>query len=152
MKVCRTCLEEKPLSAFWRTKHNLSGIMTKCGKCEQQYNSKYHAKAMRKYRKTFRGLLDQKYTSMSKRVRGKDRNCLNTVKGLPIIPREQFIAWATKNAEYASLYKEWQISGYLRNLTPTIDRIDSTKGYIFPNMQFLTFIDNQRKQHNGLAA
>lgn len=145
MRYCRGCKTVKALECFWKNKAVKDGYDRYCRDCSRIINRKYHAKAMRNYRKSFRGLLDQKYTSMRKRVMGKDPNCINTVKGLPIVSRKEFVAWATEDNGYKKLWGAWKASGYQRGLTPSIDRIDSTKGYVFGNMQFLPFYENCRK-------
>lgn len=100
---------------------------------------------MRQYRRTLRGFLDQKYTVMSKRVRGKIANRGTTCVGLPIVSRKEFIDWAYQQAYLIPMFEKYKQSGWKRNLCPTIDRIDNSKGYLIDNMQFLTMIDNLKK-------
>lgn len=127
---CMKCKKNLDISNFYKNQY-------KCKVCHKLW--------MRHYRRTFRGFLDQKYTAMSKRVRGKDRNCLFTVAGLPIITREQFLTWSYEQKELPALFEAYKDSNWDFKLCPTIDRIDSTKGYIFGNIQYLTQSNNSKK-------
>lgn len=40
------------------------------------------------------------------------------------------------------LYDLWVSSNYSRKLSPSIDRINPDKGYLFDNCQFITLSDN----------
>lgn len=54
--------------------------------------------------------------------------------------------WCKKTyPTFISLYRIWQDSGFERKLTPSIDRIDSSKGYTLDNIQWLTLSNNCRK-------
>ncbi len=128
-KHCYKCKTTKSLDCF----------------CKSQWVCKLcHAERQRAYRRTLRGFLDQKYTAMSKRVRGKDRNCLKTVKGLPILPRNEFLNWAYNQPELATMFDRYKNSKFDFKLCPTIDRINPREGYIISNMRFLTQSENAK--------
>lgn len=42
------------------------------------------------------------------------------------------------------MFSTWEESKYNRKLTPTVDRIDSTLGYLESNMRWLTHSENSR--------
>lgn len=105
----------------------------------------YHAKSMNRYRKTLRGFLDQKYTAMSERVRGKDDRCVRTSTGLPIMSRKDFLVWAYQQPELAMMFEAYRASNWEFKLCPTIDRVDYTEGYILGNIRFLTQSDNSHR-------
>jgi hypothetical protein len=107
-------------------------------------NKENHAKWARVYRRTLKGFLESKYTAMQKRVNGQDRNCLKTVAGLPIIPRNQFYIWARQQTSLYTLFWTYECSGWQFKLCPTIDRIDPTKRYIIGNMRFITQSENAK--------
>lgn len=66
--------------------------------------------------------------------------------GDKIISKDDFIKFCSDNYETLyGLWKQWKESGFVRKLTPSIDRIDGNKGYVEGNMQFLTLYDNQMK-------
>lgn len=96
-----------------------------------------HALQSREYRRTLRGFLDQKYTAMSRRVRGKDKNCLNTATGLSIVTRKEFIDWSLDQPCLTSMFEKYKSTNFNFYWCPTIDRINPKEGYVFGNMQFL---------------
>jgi len=107
-------------------------------------NKQKHALWARKYRRTLKGFIEAKYSAMSKRVRGKDKNCLNTVAGLPIISRKEFYSWTYTQPNIFILFKDYKDSNFQFKLCPTIDRIDPTKGYVISNMRFITQSENAK--------
>lgn len=101
-----------------------------------------HARWARAHRRTLKGFLESKYTAMSKRVRGLDKNCLRTVAGLPIVDRQTFYDWAKEQTQLYSLFWTYECSGWDFKLCPTVDRIDPKNGYVLGNMRFVTQSDN----------
>lgn len=61
---------------------------------------------------------------------------------LPILRKQDFYTWALSNSEYLKLHTTWVESNYKRELTPTVDRIDSKQGYLLENMRWLTWQQN----------
>jgi len=90
------------------------------------------------YRRSPEAKLVYMYNGMRQRVRANKR-----YKGLEILTREAFEDWMKeKDATYQEMYKKWKESGFIRDLSPTVDRIDSYKGYTTDNMRLLTWRDN----------
>ena len=54
--------------------------------------------------------------------------------------------WVLSQPEYDEIYKAWVLSGYDKNYTPSIDRIDDSKGYSFDNVQIMTWSENRMKE------
>jgi len=96
----------------------------------------------RKYWKTINGKLMTTYNNMDRRVRGYTKP--HIYKGLEICNRSDFYFWATLDNDFTELYEIWVESGYEKGLSPSIDRIDSSKGYTFDNMRWLTQSENSR--------
>lgn len=69
--------------------------------------------------------------------------------GLHILSKDLFYAWAMGDVEYNRLYNDWAQSGYVTRLCPSINRKDSTLGYLIPNMEWTTTLDNRT---SGLAS
>ena len=67
-------------------------------------------------------------------------------KGKPILPRDVFYTWARNNPEFLRLYKRWFSSDFDRKLTPSVNRMNSSKGYTLDNMEWMT-----NSQNSGLA-
>ena len=61
---------------------------------------------------------------------------------------DAFMEYALANEVYKQMYKKWKDNGFEYGATPTLDRVSSSKPYQFDNIQFLTFSDNARKNHD----
>lgn len=90
------------------------------------------------YEKTPKGFLMRAHRNMRSRVKGIQKKCIHLYLGLPVLPLDEFYDWALDNYEFWRLYKHWVASGYNRKLTPSVNRIDSTKGYLIENMEWVT--------------
>lgn len=112
----------------------------RCRKCSRIYISNYT--------KTPKGLLNKRYSAMRERVLGKR---LQYRKGTwykkPILSRQEFYSWSLSDREYMRLFKEWTMAGYPYRLSPSINRIDSNKGYVIGNMEWVTHSMNSGLAH-----
>ena len=90
------------------------------------------------YEKTPKGFLMRTYRNMQSRVAGVQRKKAHLYKGLPILLRTDFYAWAWDHPHFWRLYKQWAAAEYDQKLTPSINRVDSTKGYTIDNIEWLT--------------
>ncbi len=126
---CSMCKLTKPRSEFHKNQST-------CKPC--------HVLRQRQYRRTIRGFLDQKYTAMSKRVRGKDSRCAHIMNGMDIISRSSFIEWAYEQPTLKRLFRQYKQSNWDFKICPTVDRIDPTRGYTFDNMRFITQSENAK--------
>ena len=100
-------------------------------------------KNTKKYLKTKRGFLMDKYRHMMGRVEGHSYYLgVHMWAGKEILPKETFYEWAMAQTEFHKLYDEWVASGYERKLCPSVDRIKGELGYIIGNMEFVTFSVN----------
>jgi hypothetical protein len=97
-----------------------------------------------RYEKTINGFLVRLYRNMKSRVTGIQHKKAHLYKGLCILPKEEFYTWAKTSAEFNTLFDRWKNAKYARKLTPTVDRVDSSKGYELSNMQWLTHSENSR--------
>lgn len=97
--------------------------------------------AERKSNKRLR--LTNTYSRMRQRIDGRcTERAIARYAGLSILPKEEFLAWAEQDATFNRLFEAWVASGFVRRLTPSIDRIDPRAGYQRSNMQWLTLSDN----------
>lgn len=103
----------------------------------------------RKYEKTRKGFLVRLYRNMLSRVTGVQAKKAHLYKGLEILDKHAFYEWALEHEDFDNLFDAWEVSGYCRKLTPTVDRIDSSIGYLLENMCWLTHSVNSSRRLNG---
>lgn len=121
--VCRKCNKEKV--------HFGLGMCSPCLR-----------KTKRETRPSF--YLGTCYSEISRRVKTKDK--LRPIYyGLEKCSREEFIKTFEEDPQFLRLYENWQKSGFQRKESPSIDRIDNTKGYILGNIEFIRHGDNSSK-------
>lgn len=109
------------------------------------YNKKTGYAAYHKYEKTPNGFLMRMHHNMHERVSGIQKKKHHLYAGIKLIPREEFYVWAKASPKFWELYDVWKASGYNRKLTPTVDRVDPTKGYEIENMEWVTHSENSRR-------
>jgi hypothetical protein len=147
-KKCTKCGEVKSLELFPVNKKSKSGRKAKCKDCTNAERRK-HRKLIgntdnKLYEKTFKGFLMRTYRNMESRVTGVQKKKAHLYLGLELLPRDEFYSWASADRDLAELWDVWVLSGYQRKLTPSVDRKDSSKGYILDNMRWLTHSENSR--------
>lgn len=100
----------------------------------------------RKYEKTVSGFLMRLYRNIQSRVRGIQKQKAHLYAHIVAIPsREEFYAWAERQSDFHRLFAEWVTSGYARAWTPSVDRRDSSRGYEFGNLEWVTHSENSRR-------
>ena len=99
----------------------------------------------KKYEKTRKGFLMRLYRNMQSRVEGVQRLKHHLYKGKYLLPREEFYAWALENDTFHKLFTDYEQSGHKRKLAPSVDRVNSSRGYSLDNMEFVTMSENSRR-------
>lgn len=100
----------------------------------------------KKYEKTKKGFLMRLYRNIKSRISGIQKEKYHLYKGKKLdISKEDFYNWALANPVFHSLYEDYVLSNYEQKLAPSIDRIDSSLGYIFTNIEFVTHSENSRR-------
>jgi len=98
-----------------------------------------------RYKRTKPGFLVRLYCNMRCRVEGIQRKKRHLYRNLPLLDKESFYKWAHESPEFHKLFKTWMVEGYPRTLTPSVDRIDSDRGYVLSNMEWVTHSENSRR-------
>ena len=111
---------------------------------QREYRKKTHNAWTKKYEKTVNGFLVRKYRNMLSRVRGIQKNKAHLYKDLSILDKQTFYKWSKQNKSFWELYGEWVKSSYSRKLCPTVNRINSQRGYKLDNMEWITHSENSR--------
>jgi len=96
----------------------------------------------KKYEKTKKGKLMRTYRNMESRAKGIVKGKSHLYQGLEVLPRETFYDWAMSCADFNNIYDDWVRSGFDRKLSPSVDRVDPSKGYTLDNMRWLTHSEN----------
>ena len=96
------------------------------------------------YRRTITGFLSRSYSHMSERVRGVGvvPHKQKYWYGKPIMPREVFYEWSKNHPDFLRLFKRWTTAGHPKRLAPSVNRIDSSKGYTLDNVEWITQSQN----------
>jgi len=98
-----------------------------------------------KYERTKGGKLMRIYRNMRSRVEGVQWMKAHLYAGKELLPKGDFYVWALASPEFHRLYREWAESSYERKLAPSVDRVDSARGYCLDNMQWVTHSENSRR-------
>lgn len=129
---------------------------------EQKHKRKDYQKVYRlrtgnsstsKYEKTKKGFLMRLYRNMKSRIEGVQKAKFHLYAGCSLLPKETFYEWSLASEVFHQLFEEWEQSGYERKLAPSVDRVDSFRGYELDNMEWVTMSENSRRgslnQHYG---
>jgi len=109
------------------------------------YREKTGNAATKKYERTKKGKLMRLYRNMQSRILGVQKQKHHLYQGKSLLPKDEFYKWAMSCEEFHRLYNAWVESDYNRKLTPSVDRIDSSKGYEIENMEWVTHSENSRR-------
>ena len=106
-------------------------------------NGNYYTK---KYEKTPNGFLMRLYRNMQSRITGVQKQKSHLYVGKELLSREDFYKWAKETTviKFTEMFEVYKNSGFDRKLSPTVDRVDSQKGYTPDNMRWLTHSENSR--------
>lgn len=100
----------------------------------------------RRYEKTKPGFLMRLYRNIQSRVRGIQKQKAHLYSHIEGVPsRLEFYRWANDQSNFHRLFEAWTQSGFDRKITPSVDRLDSQKGYEFNNLEWVTHSENSRR-------
>ena len=112
---------------------------------QRKYRERTGSAATKRYEKTKPGFLMRLYRNMTSRVNGIQKRKAHLYSGKDLLSRAEFYEWAESSGDFHSLFSAWEISGYERKSTPSVDRVDPSKGYTVENMEWVTFSENCRR-------
>ena len=149
LKVCNECKCEKPLTEFTKNKASPDGLQYKCRPCDVAYQAKrradnpqkrraYEKQYLNNKRQDFEFRLIMLLNASKQRARNKNREHTITVNDIKeIYPKDGCCPIFGMKLEFNS-------AGFREN-SPSIDRIDSTKGYTPDNIQIISWKANRIK-------
>lgn len=112
---------------------------------QRAYRERTGNAATKKYEKTKRGFLMRLYRNMESRINGIQKQKHHLYKGKYLLPREDFYAWAMSCELFHQLFYDWQYLDFDRKSTPSVDRVNSSIGYVVENMEWVTHSENSRR-------
>lgn len=130
-KKCNRCEEIKDDSLFSKASGNKSGYSTMCKACVVQRNKEYW--------RTPPGRISQIFAVQT--VSSRQRN-----HAAPTYTRAELLTWAYQNG-LQMLWETWRLSDYQKELIPSVDRQDPTKGYSIGNIRLVTWSENNDKAY-----
>jgi hypothetical protein len=99
-----------------------------------------------KYILTVSGFLVRVYQNMKGRVTGlQKKDYPHLYLGKELLDRQLFYDWAKSDATFNSLYENYVLSGRSKKLVPSIDRLDTSKGYTIDNIRWVTLSENCKR-------
>ena len=58
------------------------------------------------------------------------------------MPKDVFLNWAKNHPDFLAMYKRWKSNNFDMKLTPSVNRMDSKRGYVLGNVEWLTHSQN----------
>jgi len=156
-KVCFKCKIKKDINNFYKHPEMKDGCTNKCKDCTKKDNkANWHLKITEKkaydfhrHRYSVDRLLKHKYYLICTRCkRNKNGVFKKSVDGSTPPSKEDWLSWCYTKKNYTkfmSMYNKWVASGFVRKLTPSIDRVNNSGVYTINNLQWLTLSENCKK-------
>lgn len=108
----------------------------------REYRARTGNAATKKYEKTKKGFLVRAYRNMKSRIDGVQWRKAHLYTGKELLPKEEFYKWALASKDFHALFDAYESAGYKRMDSPSVDRLDSSLGYLVENMQWVTTREN----------
>ena len=112
---------------------------------QREYRKRIQNADTKTYEKTKQGFLVRLYRNMKSRITGVQKEKHHLYQNKNLFDKLEFYQWAQTQEKFHELFTEWEASQYQRKLTPTVDRIDSNKGYDFDNVEWVTHSVNSQR-------
>lgn len=146
-KECFICHKIKPLDDYYTHPMMADGHLNKCKECCKEYARNHDTTEYDRNRHRYnpKRFLQHKYIMIRHRCT-HERLGHNSYYGREYLSKDEWQEWCEETyPTFLSLYKAWQDSGFQYKLSPSVDRIDNSKGYIKGNLQWLTQSANCKK-------
>ena len=153
-KVCGHCKVDKPLTDYTKNNAAGDGLQSKCRHCDVAYQAKrrvenpqkrrdYEKQYLNNKRQDFDFRLNMLLNASKQRARNKNREHTITVEDIKTI-------YPTDGCcPIFGMKLEFNTAGFREN-SPSIDRIDSTKGYTPDNIQIISWKANRIKGYASI--
>lgn len=140
-KECKECKQIKYFTDFYKSKTGAPS--SKCKPCTRRSVRDNLKLVGRKYDYSEKGLI---------RVIYKTQKRHQKLRGHGDLPysKDELKSWLYNNG-FKDKYIAWVNSSHKKNLKPSVDRIDSLKGYSFSNIRLVTWEENKIYQYNDIV-
>jgi len=127
----------KSQDCFYSNTDNNDGLAYLCIECKRKEERKPES------------IWRKRYSDMKRRVDGKNDQHTGAV-GKNICSKTDFLKWCKRNKDdFMSIYRTWKESDYARKYSPSIDRVDGSKGYTLDNIRWTTVGENSKGHENA---
>ena len=135
MKQCGKCGVEKQLSEFSKDRGSKDGLYYICKECDSE--------RVKEYIRTLDGYFTKVYGGQRKSSKKRGHE-------MPTYTKEELREWVMEfhRAKFFELWHNFILSDYKKNLAPSFDRIDDSKGYSLDNLQLMSWFVNDQKGHS----
>jgi len=132
MKICCKCRVEKNINYFWKHKSSSDWLQGYCKEC--------YKIIMKEYVKTKKWLITKIYGAQisNSKIRGHV---------LPSYTKEELKKWIFEQLNFETLYNNWVNSWCLKDLVPSVDRLNDNISYTLDNIRLITWIENKQKHY-----
>ena len=145
-KVCSMCKEHKPLSEFTKRTSSKDGLGYNCKSCFKEYED--NQCRIKKWFISKRS--DAKRKNIDFTIKPEDIPGVKIKETTKIYKSRKYTSW--KAVEYPKVCPvfemelDWGMNGRQPN-SPSLDRIDPTKGYVKGNVMIISDLANGMKQN-----
>lgn len=159
-RTCWKCKVNKPITDFYKHSQSTGGYLGKCKDCVKKTVSNYsknNPEKIKSYEVTrnrfnIQRNFNHRYNAIKRRCeKGRSNGTKVIVTGMKYLSKEEFMKWCYQKENYSSfirLHNKWVASGFKRRLVPSIDRINSKLSYEIGNLQWLSLVDNIKKEYD----
>lgn len=154
LKQCSKCGEHKPLFDFTKNRASKDGLQHRCRVCDKEYQTKRrndNKEQIREYSKAYQ-------TKRREDFDYRLQMLLNASKQRAALKNREHTLTIQDIKELYPLDNKCPVFGFelqfnnagFRETSPSIDRIDSTKGYTRDNVQIVSWKANRLKSYATL--
>jgi len=128
-RICVKCKVVKKFAEFHKSTNKKYGINNQCKACIKIRDLAY--------KKTFVGFMTKTYSH-------EKEASIQRGHIAPVYSKKSLADWIKAQSNFKPLWANWVKSDYNKMQKPSIDRIDSTKPYMFGNIQLVTWEQNEK--------
>jgi hypothetical protein len=149
VKTCRVCGETKELSCFSKDKDKRFGVKGICRPCSSFISHEYYTKNSSDIKRRVSKYNESYFPKYNRDVISRLKNLCTKAKSrakeFSLIDQDLFDLWEKQNGQCA--YTKLPLLATANQFnTMSLDRVDSSKGYVVGNIQLVCAAINKMKQ------